>query len=140
MNIEEIKKILPHIYPFLLIDKVIKYKKNEYGIGIKNVTINEPYFHGHFKDNPVVPGVLIVESCAQLFGLICADMENKAIKHQYLASIKDFDFKKTVAPGDTMYIEVKNIKSQQNLVQADIRVKTQKGVIATGILVNTNLK
>jgi 3-hydroxyacyl-[acyl-carrier-protein] dehydratase len=140
LDIEEIKKILPHRYPFLLIDKVIERIKGQSGLGLKNVTINEPYFKGHFPDSPIVPGVLIIESCAQLLGLVCADENASAARHQFLASVKDFNFKSSVVPGDTMYIEVKVIENSFKLIQGTARVKTRRGLVASGIIVNTNIK
>ncbi len=136
----DIKNILPHRYPFLLIDRVIEITKGQHGLGLKNITINEPYFQGHFPDNPIVPGVLIIESCAQLLGIVCTDDVESAKSHQYLASVKEFNFKKTVIPGDIMQIEVKVNESKFNLVQAKTRVKTRKGLIASGIIIITNSK
>ncbi len=138
MDIKEIMNLLPHQYPFLLLDKIVRLVKGESALGIKNVTINEPYFQGHFRENPVVPGVLIIESCAQLLGIVCADEGEPQRKHQYLASVKEFNFKRPVCPGDTMYIDVKVTHSGFNLIQGDIRVKTQQGLVAVGTLVNTH--
>ncbi len=140
MDIKDIMEVLPHRYPFLLIDKVIEHKPFESGVGIKNVTVNEPYFQGHFADLKIVPGVIIVESCAQMLGLVCANREAKAQRHQYLAAVKEFQFKQSVVPGDVMHIKVKVSEKRFNLIQGSVKVKTKRGLVASGIIVNTNME
>ena len=103
-NVEEIKKLIPHRYPFLLIDKVIDILKNESAIGIKNVTVNEPYFTGHFPTLSVVPGVLQIESLAQTAAVLVAkslDISDPSAL-VLLTTIDNAKFRKPVAPGDVM--------------------------------------
>lgn len=112
--IEYIKNFLPHRYPFLLIDKIIKIKKYSNIKTIKTITISDPFFFGHFPQKPVVPGVLILESMAQTAGILIyySKKINPKKKIIYLASINNTKFRKIVIPGDVVYfiIEVKNIK------------------------------
>ncbi|MFV9875332.1 MAG: 3-hydroxyacyl-ACP dehydratase FabZ [Rickettsiales endosymbiont of Dermacentor nuttalli] len=108
INIEQILKMIPHRYPFLLIDKIIELIPDQYALGVKNVTFNEPHFLGHFPDKPIMPGVLIVEAMAQTSAVLVVDTlgsetENKLV---YFMSIEEARFRKTVVPGDTMYIRV----------------------------------
>ncbi len=103
---EEIMKLLPHRYPFLLVDRIIDMEKCKRAVGIKNVTINEPFFQGHFPQRPVMPGVLIIEAMAQVGGvLMLASEENKG-KLAYFMAADNAKFRKTVVPGDQLVIEV----------------------------------
>ena len=86
LNIVDIKQILPHRYPFLLIDKITDFQEGEYAIGLKNVSINEPFFQGHFPDNPIMPGVLILEALAQTGGSILLKDPEFAGRYAYFAS------------------------------------------------------
>jgi len=109
LNINQIKRILPHRYPFLLIDKVVSLVEGERVVGIKNVTANEPYFAGHWPDHPVMPGVLVLEVMAQVAGLL---MLSKAQPGQlaYFAGIDKAKFRRPVCPGDQLLVEVDAIK------------------------------
>ncbi len=112
IDIREILSILPHRYPFLLVDKVIELEPNVRAVGIKNVTINEPFFQGHFPpDNPIMPGVLIVEAMAQVAGILAvkSGVKGRAI---YFMSIEKVKFRKPVLPGDQLRIEVKVTQSR----------------------------
>ena len=115
-NIDEIKKLIPHRYPFLLIDKVIDIVKNESATGIKNVTVNEPYFPGHFPSSPVVPGVLQIESMAQTAAVLVAKSLNISNSNALvlLTTIDNAKFRKPVIPGDVMslVISVKRIRNK----------------------------
>ena len=106
LNIEEIKGIIPHRYPFLFIDKVLIEEVGVKGIGYKNVTINEPFFQGHFPNMPVMPGVLIFESMAQVGAVILLSDEKHKGKTPYFAGINKVRFKRKVVPGDTLKMEV----------------------------------
>lgn len=114
LDIQQIMRMIPHRYPFLLVDKVIDLVKGESAIGIKNVTMNEPHFMGHFPGYPVMPGVLIVESMAQTAGLVVVDFmgEEAEGKVVYFMSIESTRFRKPVVPGDTLHIHVEKIKSR----------------------------
>ena len=103
-DINDIKKILKHRYPFLFVDK-ITYLDDSEVIGIKNITVNEPYFNGHFPDNPIMPGVLQIEALAQVGGILVMNSINEPDKYMpYLAGIKNFRFRKMVRPGDTLIL------------------------------------
>ncbi|WPY01039.1 3-hydroxyacyl-ACP dehydratase FabZ [Candidatus Trichorickettsia mobilis] len=105
IDIVEIMKMIPHRYPFLLIDKVIALQPNHSIVGIKNVTVNEPQFTGHFPHRPIMPGVLIIEAMAQLSAvLVSKSMDTKEDKDVYFMSIESTKFRKIVEPGDTMYL------------------------------------
>ena len=107
-NIDELLKILPHRYPFIMIDKVIKWDKKKSLQAIKNVSINEPYFQGHFPGKPIFPGVLILESMAQAGSLIISDfVDNPSKKLAYLSKVLNFKIHKNVIPGVQLYIEAK---------------------------------
>jgi 3-hydroxyacyl-[acyl-carrier-protein] dehydratase len=106
LNIEEIKKIIPHRYPFLFVDKVLVEEIGVSGVGYKTVTINEPFFQGHFPEMPVMPGVLIVETMAQVGAVILLSDERFKGRTPYFAGINKVRFKRKVVPGDTLKMEV----------------------------------
>src|SRR5580698_1346599 len=107
LDIHDILKILPHRYPFLLIDRVLELKRKERIIAIKNVTINEPFFNGHFPGLPIMPGVLIVEAIAQAGGaLLLTEVEDRSDKVILFTGIERAKFRKPVSPGDQLRIEV----------------------------------
>lgn len=110
LDITEIKKIIPHRYPFLLIDRIIELEEGKKAVGIKNVTINEPFFQGHFPDYPVMPGVLIVEALAQVGAVAMLKKEENQGKLAFFTGIDQFRFKDQVKPGDTLTLEVEVIR------------------------------
>ena len=130
LNIQEIKKIVPHRYPFLLLDKVVDLERNKKIVALKNVTINEDFFNGHFPDKPVMPGVLIIEAMAQA-GVVLAKksvndvVENKVI---YFMSIEKAHFRKPVEPGDSLYIHVEQVQARRNVwkMSGEARVENTK--------------
>jgi 3-hydroxyacyl-[acyl-carrier-protein] dehydratase len=102
-DIAVVLKMLPHRYPFLMVDRVIDIRGDDYGIGIKNVTINEPHFQGHFPENPVFPGVLMIEGMAQTAGVLCiAKTSSPQPKQVFFLTIDKAKFRKPVLPGDTI--------------------------------------
>ncbi|WP_341278154.1 3-hydroxyacyl-ACP dehydratase FabZ [Paenibacillus sp. FSL H8-0537] len=111
-DIEKIKEVVPHRYPFLLVDRILEIDEGKKAVGIKNVTINEPYFIGHFPDYPVMPGVLIVEALAQVGGIVTSKGESSKIG--LLTGIDNCRFKRQVKPGDQLILtfEVTRIKGQ----------------------------
>ena len=118
LSIHEILKRLPHRYPFLLVDKIESLVLGESLVAIKNVTINEPYFTGHFPQRPVMPGVLIIEALAQACGVLtfitaAASPENEVL--YYLAGVDKARFKRVVEPGDTLHLHVKMTKHKMDL-------------------------
>ena len=115
MNVNEIMKHLPHRYPFLLVDRITAFTPNESVTGIKNVTINEPFFTGHFPDQPIMPGVLIIEAMAQVAGVMafCSGIEGGG--SVYFMSIEHAKFRKPVVPGDQIRMEIKVLKQRGNV-------------------------
>ncbi len=110
LNIEQIQEILPHRYPFLLVDKVIELEPGQRAVGIKNVTMNENYFQGHFPGKPVMPGVLQVEALAQTGAIAVLSLEEYKGKFVYFGGIDKLRFKQKVVPGDVLKLEVELIK------------------------------
>src|SRR5271169_5528905 len=110
LDIHDILKILPHRYPFLLIDRVLELKRKERIVAIKNVTINEPFFNGHFPGLPIMPGVLIVEAIAQAGGaLLLTEVEGRSNKVMVFTGIERAKFRRPVGPGDQLRLEVEVI-------------------------------
>mgnify|MGYP001256263923 FL=1 len=132
IDIEKILDMMPHRYPFLLIDRLLKVEKDEYAIGLKNVTINEPFFLGHFPAQKVMPGVLIVECMAQTSGaLVVSSFGDKAKgKLVYFMSIDKARFRKLVTPGDQLLIEVKKKHARRSVWKFDCSAKVDSEVVA----------
>ena len=115
ININEILKILPHRYPFLLVDKIVEFEVGKKIKGIKNVTINEPFFQGHFPEHPIMPGVLIIEAMAQVGGILAFKSSNLANKAVYFMGIDKAKFRKPVLPGDRIELILEVIKNRGNI-------------------------
>jgi 3-hydroxyacyl-[acyl-carrier-protein] dehydratase len=111
ISINEILKTLPHRYPFLLVDRITELQPREFIKGIKNVTINEPFFPGHFPGQPIMPGVLIIEAMAQIAGILAyrSGIEGKSM---YFMSIEHAKFRRPVIPGDQLKFEIKAVKQR----------------------------
>ena len=129
-NIDEIKRLIPHRYPFLLIDKVINIVKNESATGIKNVTVNEPYFQGHFPSSPVVPGVLQIESMAQTAAVLVAKSLDISDSDALvlLTTIDNAKFRRPVTPGDVMSLSI-TVQKMRNKIwkfEGEVIVNSQK--------------
>jgi 3-hydroxyacyl-[acyl-carrier-protein] dehydratase len=114
MHIREIQNILPHRFPFLLVDRIIDMKPKTKAVGLKNVTINEPFFQGHFPDNPIMPGVLVVEAMAQVAGILARSSGAKG-NSVYFMSIEKAKFRKPVVPGDQLRFEVNVLQHRNNV-------------------------
>ncbi len=116
-DIMKVMELLPHRYPFLMIDKIIEMKGDESCIGIKNVTINEPHFQGHFPTRPVMPGVLLIEAMAQTAGALCVHSLGSDHTPQlvYFMTIDKAKFRKPVGPGDQVHFHVKKIRNRSNI-------------------------
>ncbi len=110
LDINAIQKILPHRYPFLLVDRIVEMEEGKKVVGIKNVTANEPFFQGHFPGFPVMPGVLIIEAMAQVGAMVILSMPAYAGRIGLLAGIDKARFRRQVVPGDTLRIEVEILK------------------------------
>ncbi|MEJ8778314.1 3-hydroxyacyl-ACP dehydratase FabZ [Pseudogracilibacillus sp. ICA-222130] len=106
LDVQQIKEIIPHRYPFLLVDKVLEIEEAKRVVGLKNVTVNEPFFQGHFPDYPVMPGVLILEALAQVGAIAVLNVEDNKGKIGFLAGIDKCRFKRQVKPGDQLRLEV----------------------------------
>lgn len=118
MENSEIKKFIPHRYPFLLVDRVLSYEKHKTLVAIKNVTANEPFFAGHFPVRPVMPGVLIVEALAQAAGILTVKSIDLPEHHQHIyffAGLDNVRFKRVVEPGDQLMLHVELIKVRRDL-------------------------
>jgi 3-hydroxyacyl-[acyl-carrier-protein] dehydratase len=115
-DISMVLKMLPHRYPFLMVDRVIDIKGDDHGIGIKNVTFNEPQFMGHFPGNPVFPGVLMIEGMAQTAGVICiAKLYSEQPKSVFFLTIDKAKFRKPVVPGDTIEYHMNKIAQRRTM-------------------------
>lgn len=126
----EIRDILPHRYPFLLVDRIVEMEPDRI-VGIKNVTANEPFFMGHFPEFPVMPGVLIVEAMAQVAGvLVLKDVADRKKRLVLLASVEDAKFRRPVLPGDTLRIEMKTVKRKASVVKMTGEAKVGDVVVA----------
>jgi 3-hydroxyacyl-[acyl-carrier-protein] dehydratase len=136
LQIQEIMALLPHRYPFLLIDRVLDFTPGESLTAIKNVTINEPIFTGHFPGMPIFPGVLILEAMAQATGILgFKTVTERADNELYLfAAIDEARFKRPVVPGDTMVIEVKFLKERRNMWKFYCEAKVDGQIVCTAEL------
>ncbi len=114
IGIKEIMEVLPHRYPFLLVDRIIEIEEGKRIVGIKNVTMNEAFFQGHFPGNPIMPGVLIIEAMAQVSGVLAykSGMSGKAT---YFLSIEKAKFRKPVVPGDQLRLEITVLRGRQTI-------------------------
>lgn len=137
IDITEILEILPHRYPFLLVDKVVEFEKGERIRAIKNVTINEPFFQGHFPGHPIMPGVLIIEAMAQVGGILAfksADVKNKVV---YFMGIDKARFRKPVLPGDVIELILEVKKTRGNIWTFTAEAKVSGKVVANAELMAT---
>jgi 3-hydroxyacyl-[acyl-carrier-protein] dehydratase len=130
MDIVEIMSILPHRYPFLLIDRIVEMERKTRIVAIKNVTINEPHFTGHFPEFPIMPGVLIVEAIAQAGGaLLLTEIPDRDSKLMVFAGIDSAKFRRPVVPGDQLRIEVKVINWRTSAVRLQGTVTVEGKVV-----------
>ena len=117
LDVNEIRALLPHRYPFLLVDRIVEMEPERI-VGIKNVTANEPFFQGHFPDFPVMPGVLIVEAMAQTAGvLVLKSLGGRGNKLVLLVAIENARFRKPVVPGDTLRMEMRVLKRKASVAK-----------------------
>ena len=134
LNIKEIQELIPHRYPFLLIDRVEEVEAGKKAIGIKNVTVNEPFFQGHFPGNPIMPGVLIVEALAQLGAVSLLSVEENKGKLAVFAGIDQVRFKKQVTPGDTLRMEIEIISMRRGIGKGNAVAYVGDEVACKGVL------
>ena len=131
LSLTEIQKILPHRYPFLLVDRVIEMNE-EVIIGIKQVSSNEPFFQGHFPGYPVMPGVLIAEACAQLGGVMLLHRPEYAGKLAFLTGLDGWRFRRQVVPGDTLTLEMREWQLRASFGRAKARATVAGELAASG--------
>lgn len=139
-DIDKIKSCLPHRYPFLLVDKVISYEPNKSLVAVKNVTINEPFFQGHFPNKAVMPGVLIIEAMAQATGLLgCMSTENSQSDDSlyYLVAVDKARFRRPVEPGDQLVITVSFEKARRGIWCFGVTAEVDGELAASANLMTT---
>lgn len=135
LDINEIKKIIPHRYPFLLVDKIIECDDESRIVGIKSVTMNEPFFQGHFPEYPIMPGVLIVEAMAQvacILGMRILKREGRS--SVFFTGIDKVKFRKPVVPGDVLRLELTKIKQRGELFRFEGKALVEDQVVTQGTI------
>ena len=132
LNNIDIQKILPHRYPILLVDKVLELEEGKRAVGIKNVTANEPFFQGHFPGNPIMPGVLITESLAQLGSVMLLSMPENKGKLGVFTGINNFKFRRQVVPGDTLRLETELVMYRHGMGKANVKATVDGQIAAAG--------
>lgn len=134
LDIQEISAILPHRYPMLMVDRIVEINE-EFVVGIKNVSINEPHFMGHFPGLPVMPGVLIIEAMAQVGGILISKVNDNARgRVMFLASVDEAKFRKPVVPGDQLRIEMRVLKMKRTVAKLQGTATVDGQVVAEAIL------
>ncbi len=135
MDLQKILSILPHRYPFLLVDRVTELVPNSHIKAYKNVTFNEPFFQGHFPDLPIMPGVLILEALAQAGALLCtADMEDTSSKIFLFTGLDKVKFRKQVVPGDRLDLECSNPRRKLNLCKLEAKAYVDGKLVAEALI------
>ena len=132
IDIKEIMRLLPHRYPFLLVDRILEVEKDKSITGLKNVTINEPFFQGHFPAEPVMPGVLILEGMAQIGGILAYHSIPEMVGEKliYFAGIDKARFRQPVVPGDQLLIEMVVLKQKGNISKKAGKAKVNGDLVA----------
>ncbi len=131
-TIEEIMKILPHRYPFLLVDRILSIELDKHIVGLKNITVNEPFFVGHFPQSPIMPGVLIVEAMAQVAGILAllSTPENMGNQALYLMSLDKVRFRKPVVPGDQLILDLTVLKGKKKYFKMEGKATVNDQLVA----------
>jgi len=131
---QEIQEIIPHRYPFLMVDRIIELEEGKRAVGIKNVSSNEPFFQGHFPGHPIMPGVLIMEALAQVGAVVILKMPEYAGHLALFAGLDDVKFKRQVVPGDQLRLEVELIKFRKTFGVAQGKAYVGEVLAAEGTL------
>ncbi|HEY4002627.1 MAG TPA: 3-hydroxyacyl-ACP dehydratase FabZ [Candidatus Xenobia bacterium] len=131
-DVREIQKILPHRYPFLLVDRMLSIENGVRGQGIKNVTINEPFFQGHYPGKPIMPGVMIVEALAQVGAIVLMNGQREKRLTPYLAGIDTLRFRRPVVPGDQLLLEVELTVSRGDVGKMKTKATVDGQVVVQG--------
>lgn len=136
IDVERIMRMIPHRYPFLMIDRVTDVKLGEEAVGVKNVTINEPFFAGHFPSKPVMPGVLIIEAMAQTSAVLVVESMGKEAEGKlvYFMSIEEARFRRPVSPGDVLKIHVRKLQSRKNVWKFECEAKVEGVKVAEAVI------
>ncbi|MEM5535899.1 3-hydroxyacyl-ACP dehydratase FabZ [Neptuniibacter pectenicola] len=143
MDVNEIREYLPHRYPFLLVDRVLELEKGASIVAIKNVTVNEPFFNGHFPDYPVMPGVLIVEAMAQAAGLLGFKTMDKTPQDgsiYYFVGADKLRFKRPVVPGDQLKLEATIVSERRGIWKFDVRSSVDGDTVSTATILCADRK
>ncbi len=134
LDIEEIMKVLPHRYPFLLVDRILELEPGKKAVALKNVSVNEPQFTGHFPGRPIMPGVLIVEALAQVAGIALLRMEEYHGKLALIVGIDGMRFRRQVRPGDQLILSAELLKAKAAIGRVRVEAKVDNQVVADGEL------
>ena len=139
LNIQEIMKLIPHRYPFIMVDRILEIMPREKIVALKNVTINEPFFQGHFPENPIMPGVLIIEAMAQAGAVLAAKSIDREFHNAliYFMGIDKVKFRRPVTPGDQVIFEVKFLKQRAKVFKMAGIAYVDKKVVAEAELMAT---
>jgi UDP-3-O-[3-hydroxymyristoyl] N-acetylglucosamine deacetylase/3-hydroxyacyl-[acyl-carrier-protein] dehydratase len=134
LDVNEVMRILPHRYPFLMVDRVIGFEGENKCTAVKSVTINEPFFQGHFPGHPIMPGVLQLEAMAQVASILMLRIPENAGKIGYFMSANEVKFRKPVVPGDTLIIEAEILKNRRSIGQARGRCLVNGETVSEAVL------
>jgi 3-hydroxyacyl-[acyl-carrier-protein] dehydratase len=143
MDVNQIREYLPHRYPFLLVDRVLELEKGKSIVAIKNVTVNEPFFNGHFPEHPVMPGVLIVEAMAQAAGILgfkTMDKKPQDGSIYYFVGADKLRFKRPVVPGDQLKLEATVLSEKRGIWKFDVRASVDGDTVSSATILCADRK
>ena len=143
MDVNEIREYLPHRYPFLLVDRVVELTEGESIVAIKNVTVNEPFFNGHFPDHPVMPGVLLVEAMAQAAGILgfkTMDKKPQDGSIYYFVGSDNLRFKRPVVPGDQVKLEAKVLSERRGIWKFEVKATVDDELVSSATILCADRK